>query len=178
MAGFRKHRRPPSVTAHVCHRLQLPTGPRQQRRLSDTLGQTDFVESRATQGFWTVKRRPLPPAKIHSAKPELDLDRAIQAVQQAGVWPRDDGDKYRKQVDLLERRLAKVNGLLENNELEIKRLRRLKTADTGVASKFKDVQGIADDDQNAEAKKEMMSQIFSANLKLHQRISSQSSSSD
>ena len=177
MAGFRKHRRPPSVTAHVCHRLELPTRGEERRRLSAALGQAPPAEARPAQGYWKVKRR-LPPAKIHSDEPKLDLEKAIQAVRKAGAWPEAESDdgQYKKQVDLLERRLAKVSGLLENNELEIKRLRRMKTVETGVASKFTEVQGIAEDDENGETKKEMMSQIFAANLKLHERIKGQASS--
>lgn len=200
MAGFRKHRRPTSVTAHVCHRLELPA-PSRRKRAAEALA-PEPVPSEA-KAFWTVKRR-LPEPQIHDPaavqtppivkappieadsngipKParraiprEVHLDQAIATVREAGAWPQELSPDYRKKVDLLERRLAKVSGLLESNELEIRRLRQMKATNSGLASEYREVQGIAADDDQAEAKKEMMSAIFGANLKLHERIRAQES---
>ena len=48
---------------------------------------------------------------------------------------------------MLERRLNKLNGVLEDREKEIQRLKTAVATDEGVASMYKDVQGIDSDDE-------------------------------
>ncbi|MEM7517518.1 MAG: hypothetical protein AAF368_11430, partial [Planctomycetota bacterium] len=69
------------------------------------------------------------------------------------------------QIEMLERRLAKLTTSLEQTEAELKRVASMKVAgDDGIASIYRSVQGLSDDDANSEAKREMMKDIFAANL--------------
>jgi len=154
----------------------------QRRRLSTALGQPARVEPEASGPFWTVARRALPPARINPpappGAPELTVEKAIETVRDAGAWPADESPGQRKQITLLERRLAKLNGLLDSHEAELARLRTQETVDTGIASTYREPQGITADDEQGEAKKALMDVLFKANLKLQQGISSQTQSAD
>ena len=46
----------------------------------------------------------------------------------------------------------------------------MKGLDDGIASIYRDVQGLSSDEANAEAKKEMMAQIFQANVLLRRAL--------
>jgi diguanylate cyclase (GGDEF)-like protein len=83
----------------------------------------------------------------------------------------DDGESatYKKQVELLQRRLSKLTESLGLTERELARVRRMKAVDSGVESVYRDVQGVTGDDEHAELKKDLMSKIFAANLDLRRR---------
>ena len=74
--------------------------------------------------------------------------------------------EYQSEVELLNRRLTKLNGTLQQTEGQLKAVMRAKGIDDGIASIYKEVQGIDDADSFFEQKKELMSSIFEANLKL------------
>ncbi len=76
---------------------------------------------------------------------------------------------YKKQVELLQRRLAKLTESLGLTEQELARVRKLKAVDHGVESVYREVQGITGGDERSELKKDLMSKIFAANLDLKQR---------
>jgi len=80
-----------------------------------------------------------------------------------------DSATYKKQVELLQRRLAKLTESLGLSERELARVRQLKAVDTGLASVYRDVQGIGGSEGQAELKKDLMSKIFAANLDLHKQ---------
>lgn len=71
-----------------------------------------------------------------------------------------------QQIDVLERRINKLTKSLSATEAELKRVSALKAVDTGLSSIYRTVQGLSDDDDNAEQKKEMLANIFEENLKL------------
>ncbi|QDV07160.1 putative diguanylate cyclase YedQ [Planctomycetes bacterium Poly30] len=75
-------------------------------------------------------------------------------------------EDLRREVEQLHRRIAKLTGSLEMTEQEIARLRKLKNVDDGVASLYRDVQGLGDGDARSEVKKELMGEIFRANMHL------------
>ena len=81
----------------------------------------------------------------------------------------DEAATYKKQVELLQRRLSKLTESLGLTEQELARVRRMKAVDTGIESVYRDVQGISADGEQSEMKRELMSQIFAANLDLKQR---------
>ena len=81
--------------------------------------------------------------------------------------------EYKRQVEVLERRLSKLQGQLGMTEEELKRVAKMKNIDLGLASIYRSVQGIADDEDQAELKREMMSSIFEANVQLKKRIASE-----
>lgn len=76
-----------------------------------------------------------------------------------------------RKIDMLERRVRKLTESLGLTEQELKRIAGMKNIDLGVASIYRSVQGLSADDDNAEQKKEMLKNIFEANVALRQQIS-------
>jgi hypothetical protein len=70
------------------------------------------------------------------------------------------------EVELLNRRLTKLSMALQESEAELERVANAKQVDDGVASVFKDVQGLSPGDSRFQQKKGLMSSIFEANQKL------------
>ncbi len=79
-------------------------------------------------------------------------------------------DEHRRQIDTLERRIQKLTHSLGMTESELKRALTAKNVDPGVASLYRNVQGLSADDVQQELKKELMSKIFQANLELRKQI--------
>jgi diguanylate cyclase (GGDEF)-like protein len=79
-------------------------------------------------------------------------------------------EQHARQVELLERRLTKVSDSLEETESVLRRSAAAGAPDTGVASIYRSVQGLADVEDDLVLKKEMMSKIFEANLELHNQL--------
>ncbi|MFN0009964.1 MAG: hypothetical protein ACKVXR_18885 [Planctomycetota bacterium] len=72
--------------------------------------------------------------------------------------------EHRRQTDNLERRIAKLTTLLGVTEEQLQRVLAMKSIDEGVASIFREVQGLSPDSAQAEQKKAMMAVIFQENL--------------
>ncbi|MDP6762005.1 MAG: hypothetical protein QF903_03045 [Planctomycetota bacterium] len=72
----------------------------------------------------------------------------------------------RQSVENFERRITKLTRSLEVTEEELRRMAERKEVDPGVASVFRTVQGLNEDEDDLEAKTEMMATIFEANLVL------------
>ncbi len=72
----------------------------------------------------------------------------------------------------LERRIAKLNDQIGLTEEELRRVMAMKQIDGGVASIYRTVQGLSDGDGSADLKKEMMKQIFDANLEMKKSFKS------
>ena len=89
----------------------------------------------------------------------------LSAESLKGGEGQDDG-ALRREVEQLHRRIAKLTGSLEMTEQEIVRLRKLKNVDDGVESLYREVQGLSDGDARSEVKKELMGEIFKANMHL------------
>lgn len=81
----------------------------------------------------------------------------------------------KRQIQRLERRVAKLNQSLGATEGELKRVAAMKNIDLGVSSIYRKVQGLSDDDEGAGAKKEMLKNLFDANVALRQAMSSKAS---
>lgn len=94
--------------------------------------------------------------------------RSLPAVQEPAADD-EEAANYKKQVELLQRRLAKLTESLGLTEQELARVRKLKAVDMGVESVYRDVQGLSGDDAQTELKKDLMSKIFAANLDLQRR---------
>jgi diguanylate cyclase (GGDEF)-like protein len=82
--------------------------------------------------------------------------------------------EHQEQVSLLERRLAKLTRTYEDAKEEIRRLIELQDSDEGIASIYRTVQGIAEDDEGLEVKREMLSKLFEANLELRRKLKGES----
>ncbi|MBI5361630.1 MAG: diguanylate cyclase [Planctomycetes bacterium] len=78
-------------------------------------------------------------------------------------------DEHKRQIDQLERRIAKLTQILGVTEEELKRVMAMKAIDSGVASIFREVQGLTASEEQGETKKAMMSAIFEANLAFQKR---------
>jgi len=89
--------------------------------------------------------------------------------ERAPVVPGDLVAERRKN-DVLERRIAKLVEKLGVTESELKRIAQLKNVDLGIASIYRDVQGLGGDAAQAERKREMMKEIFTANFQMKREI--------
>lgn len=92
------------------------------------------------------------------------LDQERHAAMQARAAARD------REVELLERRISKMTKALEENEGRLAQLARMKNVDDGIASIYDEVQGLQAGAANYEKKRELMSEIFKANLALQKGV--------
>jgi len=76
------------------------------------------------------------------------------------------------EIDRLERRVAKLTESLDLTEEELKRVAAMKSIDLGVSSIYRSVQGLSSEEANAASKKEMLKNIFEANLALKNELAS------
>lgn len=121
------------------------------------------------------------PARLHeepsgAAVGRIEEARPVNPTEtvQGTARMSDVGDSQaRHQIQLLERRLRKMTLLLEQQGQEISSGRGLE--DHGVASEFREVQGLDSADAQAEHKKTLMESIFRENVKLRERVTSSSS---
>lgn len=74
--------------------------------------------------------------------------------------------EHRREVTKFERRITKLTSSLELTEEELKKIAAAKGIDLGVASIYRNVQGLSGGDADYETKKELMSSIFAANMAL------------
>lgn len=103
------------------------------------------------------------------AAKELEEEREqlmTQAASMSAPVAPGKEQEYEREIDMLRRRVAKLTTSLGSTEREIQRLRRTKNVDDGVASIYRDVQGLNEEDDQGEMKRELMSRIFEANLDL------------
>lgn len=73
---------------------------------------------------------------------------------------------HQEEVDILKRRISKLNVILDETEGELRRVMLLKSVDPGIASVYRSVQGLAEGDPDFELKHKLMTSIFEANLML------------
>jgi diguanylate cyclase (GGDEF)-like protein len=81
--------------------------------------------------------------------------------------------EHREQIDRLERRIAKLTQLLEKTEEDLQRIAALKNVDPGLASVYRTVQGLSSEEEALALKRELMKEIFQANLELKHTIAGQ-----
>ena len=75
-----------------------------------------------------------------------------------------------ERIELLERRLIKLRRLLSESEQRLARAGRGPESDSGVASRYRTVQGLADDAPERELKAGLMESLFRANLELQELL--------
>ncbi len=71
-----------------------------------------------------------------------------------------------KEVDLLRRRIEKLSSNLQETEHRLQSVAALKHLDQGISSVYRDVQGLNPEDMAYQRKKELMTDLFKANLAL------------
>ena len=160
---------------NVVHRIELPRRrwpvrgrfelgwPVSAPPLASHVGTPDAAAPSVTAAPAARRSTPTerPPAPPPAAEPARSADEAeVQAKEHA----------YRREIDLLERRLRKVQGLLELREQELRRLFAAGKIDDGLRSIYTQVQGLDADSPMAETKREMMAAIFEANRELQARV--------
>jgi diguanylate cyclase (GGDEF)-like protein len=138
----------------------LPAQPPQPSR-EEVLARA-LIDKLMAQGFDFDALSTLEPNQIAAAL------RSFQD-QKTQVQAGSDEDKAR-QVELLERRIAKLTDLLGITEEELKRVAAMKGIDLGMASIYRTVQGLSLDAGQYERKREMMRTIFETNFHLRQKL--------
>jgi len=75
-----------------------------------------------------------------------------------------------REVENLQRRIHKLNESLGQTEKRLQQVAATRQVDQGISSVYREVQGVSPEDQHRERKKELMSEIFKANLALHKAL--------
>lgn len=78
--------------------------------------------------------------------------------------------KHAREVEVLERRIAKLNEALAEAQGRLAEAGRFTPLDPGIASSFRGVQGLSLVEENYELKRELMGMIFKANLELRRQL--------
>jgi hypothetical protein len=92
------------------------------------------------------------------------LDQERQAAVAAREAARD------REIDVLERRIAKMTQALEENEARLAEVAMMRPGDEGLASIYREVQGLRATARDYERKRALMTEIFRANLALQKGI--------
>ncbi len=74
-----------------------------------------------------------------------------------------------REVDNLQRRIKKLSSTLEQTEGRLQAVAAMKNIDSGISSLYREVQGLNLADAQSGKKKELMAEIFKANLKLQKK---------
>ena len=108
---------------------------------------------------------------MERALKEAKADLAVEQVAIPGSKNRsgEQEQAYQREIELLRRRVNKLTESLGLTEQELLRLRSAGTVDDGVASIYREVQGLSMEDTRDELKQQLMSSIFEANLDLHRK---------
>lgn len=88
----------------------------------------------------------------------------VATERHAAVSAREE--LHSREVDLLQRRIAKVNEALGDTERQLSESMRERPVEDGLASRYREVQGLSPDEANYQRKKELVYEIFRANLAL------------
>lgn len=101
-------------------------------------------------------------------------ERLLQVVMEAVSSERESADGARKalqdrEVGNLQRRIQKLNDTLETTERRLAAATASKEVQPGISSIYREVQGLDESDTQAGRKKELIADIFRANLKLQKR---------
>ena len=144
-------------------------------QLDDSRGAADAIEawgSALVEQLGEVFAEEENPSKAVMRVGKRMVDLVVAQIAELKALPLNNELEERLgEIDLLERRVRKLTSQLDQSEAEIKRLASMKVVDDGIASVYRSVQGLSDDEDNAEQKKEMLAGIFTANLALRQQSS-------
>ena len=102
-------------------------------------------------------------------------EKVMELVMDVISGERKSADEARRalqdrEVDLLQRRIGKLNETLGHTERRLQEVAALKNLDGGISSIYREVQGLHGEDVHAGKKKELMAEIFKANLELQKRL--------
>ena len=102
--------------------------------------------------------------RLHEPGPEAEPSTALRRPTSAPA------DVAQERIELLERRLIKLRRLLSESEERLARAGQAQESDAGVASRYRTVQGLADDAPERERKAGLMESLFLANLELQELL--------
>ncbi len=100
---------------------------------------------------------------------ELVIAASTKALAKAASQLADER-AHDERIEMLERRIAKLNKSLESAEKLIQKLYKVKEIDPGIASLYRGVQGLELNEEDFELKKEMLKGIFEANVTLRKDL--------
>lgn len=109
----------------------------------------------------------------HSTNGAHTLEAEAPAPNGAAPPPHESAAAHAREIDLLERRIAKLTQLLEQTEAELRRIAKLKNIDLGLASVHRGVQGLSAEEDALAFKRSLMREIFQANQELQRVIARQ-----
>jgi diguanylate cyclase (GGDEF)-like protein len=136
----------------------------------DPIGQA-LLELLAKQGFEGGQFVGIDPEAVAAAIRRAQAQEKVHPapVPSHPATPEEIREKER-QIELLERRIAKLMEQLGLTEEEVLRLQDLKGVERGLPSLYKTVQGLSGAEQEYERKKAMMLTILEANLALKREL--------
>lgn len=145
----------------VSPRAEPAAAPVREKTREEILGQ-ELLQRLMAQGLDLDALAKLPPDKIAEA---------IMAFQsQKETAAKSTTTDKGREIETLERRIAKLTHILGVTEEELRRMSAMKGIDLGVASIYSEVQGLGADESQLERKREMMKIIFEANFQLKQQL--------
>ena len=150
--------------SNVCHRIELSIPPRRSRNNGSR------VQPRPARAAAPAPVSPPEPRVVEPVVREAE----VEQVQAPELEPEPAAREalsareraQRREIDLLNRRLDMVRALLEEREDELRGLLAVKAVDPGLASEYREVQGLEDGARHAALKRQLMAAIFEANLVL------------
>jgi len=102
---------------------------------------------------------------------DLEMANARIEAMSTSLEQGEDRAGLERSLLQLNRRIEKLTRSLETTEAEVARLRTAGVEETGVASVYREVQGLDSGENRADLKRELMGEIFKANLDLQSRRS-------
>jgi len=104
----------------------------------------------------------------------LAEEKVMELVMDVITGERKAADEARRalqdrEVDLLQRRIGKLNETLGHTERRLQEVAAMKNLDGGISSIYREVQGLGGEDDFVAKKKELMAEIFKANLALQKK---------
>jgi hypothetical protein len=101
-------------------------------------------------------------------------ERLMELVMDVVSGEREEAEVARKalqdrEVGNLQRRIKKLNDTLVTTEQRLQQASTMKQLDRGISSIYREVQGLDGSDSHAGKKRELMVDLFNANLKLQKR---------
>jgi Mrp family chromosome partitioning ATPase len=106
------------------------------------------------------------PAESEGALEEVDVRAApLNGATPLTLGPDSDA-RHQREIEVLERRIAKLTALLAHTEADLCRMAAAKNIDLGLSSMYRGVQGLSENDGALAFKKDLMRKIFQANLEL------------
>ncbi len=74
-----------------------------------------------------------------------------------------------REIQTLQRRITKLGNTLNETETRLTKITAIKSVDTGISSIYREVQGVDKCEDHSDKKKELMANLFKANLMLQKR---------